>query len=81
MIAYKHLFLLSNNVYMSRWCSGLERLQQWPCYLQGPGFESHLRPVEFFSGNKVSPLKKSKYNANICPMCPNKLAQNSQGHL
>ena len=41
---------------LSRWCNGLERLQQWSCYLQGPGFESHLRPVELLSCNKVSPL-------------------------
>ena len=40
----------------SRWRNGLARLQQWLCYLQGPGFESHLLPVEFFACNKVSPL-------------------------
>ena len=38
------------------WRNGLARLQQWLCYLQGPGFESHLRPVEFLACNKVSPL-------------------------
>ena len=32
----------------SRWHSGLAHLQQWLFYLQGPGFESHLRPVDFF---------------------------------
>ena len=42
--------------FRSRWRNGLVRLQQSPCYLQGPGFESHLRPVEFFAYNKVSPL-------------------------
>ena len=42
----------------ARWHTGLARLQQWLCYLQGPGFESHLRPVEFFACNKVSPLSK-----------------------
>ena len=40
----------------SRWCNGLAPLQQWPRYRQGPGFESHLRPVEVFTRNKVSPL-------------------------
>ena len=30
--------------------------QQWLRYQQGPGFESHLRPVEIFAYNKVSPL-------------------------
>ena len=43
----------------SRWCNGLARWQQWLCYLQGPEFESHLRPVDFFSCNKVSPLTNS----------------------
>ena len=51
---------------VSRWCNGLARLQQELSY-QGPGFESHLCPVEFFTCNKVSPL-------NICAMCTNKLA-------
>ena len=41
---------------MSRWRNGLARLQQWLCYLQGRGFESHLRPVDFFFWNKFSPL-------------------------
>ena len=36
---------------VSRWRNGLARLQQWPCYLQGTGFESHLAPVEFFTCN------------------------------
>ena len=26
----------------SRWRNGLARLQQWSCYLQEPGFKSHL---------------------------------------
>ena len=38
------------------WRNGLAREQQWLRYLQGPGFKSHLRPVEFFFCNKVSPL-------------------------
>ena len=42
--------------FRARWCNGLACLQQWPCYRQRPGFESHLRPVEFFACNKVSPL-------------------------
>ena len=41
---------------MSRWRNGLVFLQQWLCYLQGPWFESHLRPVEFSPAKKVSPL-------------------------
>ena len=35
-------------------------LQQWPCYLQGPEFESHLRSLEFSACKKVSPLKKHR---------------------
>ena len=43
--------------FRSRWRNGLARLQQWLCYLQGPGFKSHLQLVEFFLFcNKVSPL-------------------------
>ena len=41
---------------VSRLSNGLARLQHWLCYLQGPGFESHLRPVDFFFCNKVSAL-------------------------
>ena len=37
--------------------SGLTRFQQWPCYLHGPVFESHLQSEEFFACNNVSPLK------------------------
>ena len=40
----------------SRWRDGLDGLQQWPCHLKGPGFESPLRPVGFFACNKVSLL-------------------------
>ena len=47
-----------SNTHRSRWCNGLACLQQWLCYLQGPGFESHLRQVEFFACNKVSPLNR-----------------------
>ena len=32
----------------SRWCNGIARLQQRLCYLQGPGFKSHLWPLKFF---------------------------------
>ena len=39
-----------------RWRNGLARLLQWLCCLQGPGFESRVRPVDFFLCNKVSPL-------------------------
>ena len=53
--------------------------QQWRCSLQGPGFESHLLPVEFFSCKKVSPLPQSNPNANICAMRPNCLARGYQG--
>ena len=49
--------------------NGLAYLQQWLCYLQGPGFESNLRPVEFFSCNKVKcPNAKKTLNAKICAM-------------
>ena len=47
----------------SRWRNGLARLQQWLCYLQEPGFEPHLWPMEFFICNQVSPLTNQ---------CPNK---------
>ena len=56
---------------MSRWRNGLERLQQWLCYLQGPEFESHLWPVEFFSCNKVYSLPQSNPKANICTVVQN----------
>ena len=55
---------------LSRWCNGLERLQQWSCYLQGPGFESHLRPVEFLSCNKVSPLSNQNPTLTSVPCAP-----------
>ena len=57
------------------WRNGLAHLQQWPCYLQEPGFESHLQ-TEFFACNKVSPL-----NNQICATCPYRLAQNYQRHV
>ena len=56
------------------WRHGLVHLQQWSRYLQGPGFESHLRPVDFFACNKVSPLNSLTHNANICAMCRNHLS-------
>ena len=59
----------------SRGRIGLVRLQQWLCYLQGPGFEFRLRPVEFFACNKVSPLNN---RIPICVMCPNYLARGYQ---
>ena len=40
----------------ARWRNGLAHFQQRLCYLQGPGFESHLQPLEFFSCNNVSSL-------------------------
>ena len=63
----------------ARWGNGLASLQQWLCYLQEPGFESHLRPVEFFSCNKVSPLNSQTPKAKTCAMCPNYLARDYQG--
>ena len=77
---HKHSILQHNTAFISnecciilqyirsRWRSGLARLQQWSCYQQGPWFESHLWPVEFFSCKKVSPLLQSNPNANICAM-------------
>ena len=54
----------------SRWRNGLVRLQQWPCYLQGPEFESHLLPVEFFACNKVSPLNNWTPTLTSVPCAP-----------
>ena len=56
---YMYYKLLHSEWFIQRWRNGLARLRQWPCYLQGPGFESRLRPVKFFSCNKVfhSPVK------------------------
>ena len=48
----------------------LSLLQQWSCYLQGPGFESHLRPVEFLSCNKVSPLSNQNPTLTSVPCAP-----------
>ena len=31
----------------ARWRNGLACFQEWLCYLQGPGFESHLRQWSF----------------------------------
>ena len=45
-------------------------LEQWPCYLQGPGFKSHLRPVDFFSCNKVSPLNNQTPTLRSMPFAP-----------
>ena len=39
---------------MSRWRNGLACLQQWLCYLQGPGFKSNLRPLEFFTSSPLN---------------------------
>ena len=58
----------------SRWRRGLVRLQQWSYYLQGPGFESHLRPVEFFScirflhspNQTLTPTSVLWYNMKTC---------------
>ena len=42
----QHVLLIKRigtpKVQMSRWYDDLAPLQQWRCYLQGPGFESHL---------------------------------------
>ena len=46
------LLAVVDHIAVSRWGNGLGRLQQWPCFLHRPGFESHLRPVEFFACNK-----------------------------
>ena len=59
----------------SRWRNGLARLHQWSRYLQGPGFESHLQPVDFFTCNKVSRLNNRAPNANICATCLNNLLE------
>ena len=61
----------------SRQRNGLVRLQQWPHYLQGPGFDSHLRLVKFSACKKGSQSKKLNLYATICAMCPNNLAQKS----
>ena len=71
--------LLISSIQQYWWCNGLACLQQWSCYLQGPEFRSHLRPVEFFTCNKVSLRKQSNPNSNICAMCPNYLAQGYRG--
>ena len=54
---------------VSRWRNGLVRLQQRPCYLQGPGFESHPRPAELFSCNKVSPLSSRTQTLTFVLCC------------
>ena len=56
----------------SRWRNGLSCLPQWPSYLQGPGFESHLRPVEFFARNIR--FHHSPIDWTICAMFHNNLA-------
>ena len=56
-------FQITKLSYRSRWCSSLARLQQWPCYLQGSGFESHLRPVEF------SPVTRFLHSTSV-PCAP-----------
>ena len=66
---------------VSRWCNGLARLRQWPCYLQGPGLESHLWPVEFFTCNKVSPLNNRTSMLTYVSCVPNYLAQSYQRHI
>ena len=54
----------------ARWGNGLAHLQQWLCCLHGPGFESHLRPVEFFPCNKVSPLNNRIPTLTSAPCAP-----------
>ena len=63
----------------ARWRNGLARLQQWQCYLQGPGFESHIRPVDFFACNKVSLLNSWMPTLTSMPCAPKKLARGCQG--
>ena len=55
-------------------------LQQWSCYLQGHGFESHIMTSGVFHLQGFS-TRQSNPNANICAMCSNKLAQSYQGHM
>ena len=64
----------------SRWCNGLERLQQWPCYLQRPGFKFQLRPDEFFLQQGFS-TQQSNSSAKICAMCLNKLGLSYQRYM
>ena len=56
----------------SRWCNGLARLQQWPCYLQRPGFE-------FSACKKVSPHKKDRTSTLRSVPCSGHSSQGSQG--
>ena len=71
LVTYHNQTIISTTfIYRSRWRSGLARLQQWPCYLQGPGFESHLRPVEFFACKKVSPLNNRTPTLTSVPCAP-----------
>ena len=58
-MCYYYMYMCYYYMYM---CNGLAHLQQWPCYLQVPGFKSHLRSVEFFTSKKVSLL------TNLTPM-------------
>ena len=51
----------------SRRLNGLQRLQQWPCYLQWPEFESQWRPVEFFACNKGSSLNNQTPSLKSMP--------------
>ena len=51
-------------------------LQQWPCYLQEPVFESRLRPVAKFLHSTILAS-----NAHICAMWPTKLTQSYQGRV
>ena len=52
------------------WHNGLGCLQIWLCYLQGPGLESHLWPVEFCTCRKVSPLNNQTPTLRSVPCAP-----------
>ena len=66
------------NIIRSRWCNGLACLQQWPCYLQGSGFKSHLRSMKFFACNKVSSLNNQTLTSVSC--APIIQLKSYQGH-
>ena len=71
--------IINNNylVLWSRWCNGLAYLQQWLCYLKGPGLSPiynqwSFSPVTRFLHSTIKPL-----NVNICAM---RLNKGRQGH-
>ena len=48
----------------SRWCNGLARMQQWPCYLQGPSLSPTYDQQSFVT-------HQSNPDTNICAMTSN----------